>query len=395
MSIGRKPSSGDVKELTDTKELVECYEYGLFAQCAYADTVDQARTFLRDVALPPSLEGVLDELVKEKNLRLLKYSSQLGIVVKTDTEVVLSKVKKGDGYELVMAFRGTETNWNNGLASDGLTDMKIIRTPVTNITGLNGRNDLAKCWVHNGFLKSFNDVVKGTKQHPPVTEVVKQLFPDGEKPVRVVCCGHSLGGALCTLAAFWCKATTEAFQGVDIFCFAYASPRVGDGNFKKKFDELVGNSACYRFTHKSDVVPAVPPAALGFDHVARPVFLLQPSTDDYGIYPEGKKPELAPDAYAAALVHRPIKIYTSTGDHSMGLYVAALANILGLKPKVGPMMRMSLPAAVLVNEGEFNADFLSSAVDMQTQVAADLAKEEAQTAEGEAAAAAPAGPEES
>ena len=57
-------------------------------------------------------------------------------------------------------------------------------------------------------------------------------------------------------------------------------------------------------------------------------------------------------------------------------------------------MPTSLPAAVLVNEGEFNADFLSSAVDMQTQVAADLAKEETQTAEG-GAAAAPAGPEES
>ena len=50
---------------------------------------------------------------------------------------------------------------------------------------------------------------------------------------------------------------------VDIYCFAYASPRVGDGNFKKKFDELLGNNACYRFTHKSDVVPAVPPASFG------------------------------------------------------------------------------------------------------------------------------------
>jgi hypothetical protein len=61
------------------------------APSAYTDHVCtltlQARAFLKDVALPPSLEGVLDELVKEKNLRLLKYSSRLGLVVKTDTEV--------------------------------------------------------------------------------------------------------------------------------------------------------------------------------------------------------------------------------------------------------------------------------------------------------------------
>jgi hypothetical protein len=47
----------------------------------------QAREYLKDVALPPSLEGVLDELVKENNLRLLKYKRRLGLVVQTYTEV--------------------------------------------------------------------------------------------------------------------------------------------------------------------------------------------------------------------------------------------------------------------------------------------------------------------
>ena len=48
-----------------------------------------------------------------------------------------------------MAFRGTETNWNQGLASDGLTDVQMFRQPVTKIRGLEKHPDLAKCWVSN------------------------------------------------------------------------------------------------------------------------------------------------------------------------------------------------------------------------------------------------------
>jgi hypothetical protein len=61
--------------------------------------------------------------------------------------VVLAKVKRGNGYELVMAFRGTETTWNKGFVSDGLTDAKISKRSVTNIKGLEKRKDLADCSV--------------------------------------------------------------------------------------------------------------------------------------------------------------------------------------------------------------------------------------------------------
>jgi hypothetical protein len=46
-------------------------------------------------------------------------------------------------------------------------------------------------------------------------------------------------------------------------------------------------------------------------------------------------------------------------DHKMGLYVAAIGNVLGLQPKVGPQ-QMRLPPAVVVNEAEHNAAFLES-----------------------------------
>jgi hypothetical protein len=81
-----------------------------------------------------------------------------------------------------------------------------------------------------------------------------------------------------------------------------------------------------------------------------------------------------------------------TEDHNMGLYVRAIGNVLGLKPKVGPQ-RLSLPPAVAVNEAGMNAAFLESVQNMQLEVAADSATEALSNAK-ERAAEAPAGPVE-
>lgn len=57
----------------------------------------------------------------------------------------------------------------------------------------------------------------------------------------------------------------------EVFCYAFASPRVGNASFstdflagtgdRKPLDIVAVNKVdkCYRFTHKGDLVPAVPP----------------------------------------------------------------------------------------------------------------------------------------
>lgn len=42
----------------------------------------------------------------------------------------------------------------------------------------------------------------------------------------------------------------------DVDCYAFASPRVGNGEWSKVFEQTVDK--CYRFIHKNDMVPAVP-----------------------------------------------------------------------------------------------------------------------------------------
>ena len=53
---------------------------------------------------------------------------------------------------------------------------------------------------HAGFLQQFAGVCRPDAPEKNMATVVEQLS-NGRTPTRVLCCGHSLGGALATLGA--------------------------------------------------------------------------------------------------------------------------------------------------------------------------------------------------
>jgi triacylglycerol lipase len=65
--------------------------------------------------------------------------------------------------------------------------------------------------------------------------------------------GHSLGGALATLATLLIAKRTNFTNPV---LYSFAAPRAGDKNFAGQFNEL----ECYRIANSEDLVPTVPPA---------------------------------------------------------------------------------------------------------------------------------------
>jgi len=71
--------------------------------------------------------------------------------------------------------------------------------------------------------------------------------------------GHSLGGALATLAG-----QDAILSGIvnkeDAVLYTYGSPRVGDFNYASNVDTLF--SGIYRVVHYEDIVPHVPPCSL-------------------------------------------------------------------------------------------------------------------------------------
>jgi triacylglycerol lipase len=117
-------------------------------------------------------------------------------------------------------FRGTQTN------SDWMANANIDQ--VKHPWGL----------VHEGFYEIY-------RQFEPVISNLSK--------VRVVISGHSLGGALATLAA-----ANLSISGLSVYLYNFASPRVGDVSFVKMFNTNIPNA--FSVINLQDIVPTLPPA---------------------------------------------------------------------------------------------------------------------------------------
>ncbi|KAL6406394.1 hypothetical protein AUP68_09188 [Ilyonectria robusta] len=157
-----------------------------------------------------------------------------------------------DGNILVLAFRGTDfpltvQNWAKikrwrGLCGNVLTDLSFgtRRIEWDDAAALQG------VLVHEGFLVAFNNL------RDELREKINTLT-SRQEPGRIEVCGHSLGGALATLCALWCKLR---WPNADVTCVTIGSPRVGDRSLDQEFSRR--NIHCYRIMADSDPVPTLP-----------------------------------------------------------------------------------------------------------------------------------------
>jgi triacylglycerol lipase len=124
---------------------------------------------------------------------------------------------------VLVSLRGTDTieNW--------LTDGRIIQVEDANYPGK----------VHRGFADGLRDLGPALKDCLPAATA--------GRPVWVT--GHSLGGALATLAAVRLLGEDYVVRAV----YTYGSPRVGDVAFYEGYRPV--NS---RFVNNNDLVPHVP-----------------------------------------------------------------------------------------------------------------------------------------
>lgn len=100
--------------------------------------------------------------------------------------------------------------------------------------------------VHRGFLTAYAEV------SARLDAIVRTKRPGQTLWLT----GHSLGGALATLAAAHLDGVP--IQGI----YTYGCPRVGDAAFAG----VLPRQSYYRFVHREDWVPTVPPEFLGYAH---------------------------------------------------------------------------------------------------------------------------------
>lgn len=144
---------------------------------------------------------------------------------------------------LVVAFRGTE------FFSDWLDDFDFSPSPYDPVPGSGN--------VHQGFQLVYYAIRSGLRA------TVRAQAP---KCRQLFITGHSLGGALCGLAAPDLLNDAPALSPI---VYSWAEPRVGHHDYRSFFDKHVG--ICYRITNLCDIVPHLPPALFAYWHEGRHV----------------------------------------------------------------------------------------------------------------------------
>nr|CAB3460668.1 unnamed protein product [Digitaria exilis] len=194
--------------------------------------------------------------------------------------------------DILVAWRGTMRNleWVNDFDFTPVSAAPVLGpAAATNPAAL----------VHRGFLSVYTSSNPDSKYNQSsardqartkvLQEVSRLMALYKDEVTSITVAGHSLGASLATLNAVDLAANGVNAPGgssqppCPVTAFVYASPRVGDGNFKRAFASFPSLRALH-VKNAGDVVPTYPP--LGYVDVAvqlpidtgRSPYLRQPGT---------------------------------------------------------------------------------------------------------------------
>ncbi len=181
----------------------------------------------------PDEEKILNDLrSKDKGFKSIKSAN------KSSAQAML--VEHND--YLCMAFRGTDE------VADWIDNLNAFPQE-----GLFGK-------FHRGFWGSVEDVwtiINGT---------YKRLNAEKQRPLFIT--GHSLGGAMATVAAS--RFIDKDLPFVSVYTFG--QPRSMTRETARIFNSEAG-SRCYRFQNNEDLVTRVPARLMGYSHVGKCLYI--------------------------------------------------------------------------------------------------------------------------
>jgi predicted lipase len=214
------------------------------------------------VPTPPSRWSVFKAWGRHKQ-RNRTTSMQQRIKRRRNRSVYRGFVLASEHHSLIL-LRGTQRR------IEWLTNLLLFQTPYRDYqhsSVLTQRIDYGK--VHAGFAATYRESF-----HPQLIPLVQHLDPS----VPCYVSGHSMGGALATLAVLD-LALHFPHRRSHLHLYTYASPRVGDPTFAHLHRRLIPNS--YRITNVADTVPLLPPTNIGatYAHIGQPWSFLSQNGD--------------------------------------------------------------------------------------------------------------------
>lgn len=151
---------------------------------------------------------------------------------------------------IVLSFRGSRSvrNW--------ITNVQFPDVTTTICSNCNASTGFWNSWLE-AQSKVLNAVNSARAQYPNY---------------KVVSTGHSLGGALATIAAGVLRS-----RGIRTDLYTYGAPKVGlSGLAQYLTSTSLGET--FRVTHKDDPVPRLPPALLGYRHPSPEYYITSGNT---------------------------------------------------------------------------------------------------------------------
>jgi triacylglycerol lipase len=186
---------------------------------------------------------------------------------------------------VVLAFRGTEPKE----FSDIKADLKAWKRP-SDTEGM----------VHAGFYDYLERIWEHAEAY---------CSTPARKKKELYICGHSLGGAMATLAA-------SRLSDRVVACYTYGSPRVGGRDWlaKQTFEN-------HRYVNNNDVVPRVPFWIMGFRHYGELHYI-----NYYGNLRKLTPWQKFKDSWRGRFrAWSKLELFDGARDHSMDAYEAKIA----------------------------------------------------------------------
>ncbi|KAL8769818.1 MAG: hypothetical protein Q9209_004256 [Squamulea sp. 1 TL-2023] len=142
---------------------------------------------------------------------------------------------------IVLAIRGSvsKANWK--------ADWDLVRVSI---------DFCDECHIHRGFKNSWHEV-----KHAVMENMKKAV--QRHPSYRIIVTGHSLGGAIATIAAAELRRIDDHFAR-ETELYTFGSPRIANKEAARWLSEQSHYS--WRITNENDLVPRLPPREIGYHH---------------------------------------------------------------------------------------------------------------------------------
>ena len=199
-----------------------------------------------DLQAAKASEAVVDKVMDRRSLRVknnfirhnFRYFNNKG----RDTQAYIFRTRQF----MVLAFRGSQEpkDWLTNFTTQ-LRNLTIRKNGVTSVSSYKGR-------VHAGFFLAWAIIENAVLGQ--ISQWQLEAAEKGERLPPLYITGHSLGGALATIAAAALSDNGVEVAGV----YTFGQPRVGDRLFVSQLNSHI-NGKVFRFVNNNDIVPHVPP----------------------------------------------------------------------------------------------------------------------------------------